>query len=106
MSNLGAEASLASLLRRRASAETVTLNQPYAVPPYLDLAECYRALHYPDLAAGAAYKALLLVDAIGDESDEYHDRAVASTREFLQDREDRSAERLEAVLRSNYTPKV
>ena len=31
---------------------------------------------YPDLAAGAAYKALLLADAIADESDEFHDAAV------------------------------
>lgn len=33
-------------------------------------------LQYPDLAAGAAYKALLLSDALQDEDDEYFDDVV------------------------------
>jgi hypothetical protein len=35
----------------------------------------YLLLGYPDLAAGSAYKALLLTDAVRDDSDEYHDPA-------------------------------
>jgi hypothetical protein len=42
---------------------------------YLELASVYLLLGYPDLAAGSAYKALLLTDAVRDDSDEYHDQA-------------------------------
>jgi len=42
----------------------------------IEIAGVYVALGYPDLAVGAAYKALLLVDAFDDESDEYHDEVV------------------------------
>jgi hypothetical protein len=45
--------------------------------------DSYRHLGYPDLAAGAAYKALLLVDAIDDESDEFHDAAVGDLDEYV-----------------------
>lgn len=60
-------------------------SQPYLLPLYISLAEEYAALAYPDLAAGAAYKALLLSDAIRDEDDEYHERAVESLAEVLPD---------------------
>ena len=53
-------------------------NDPYDVLHYLTRASTYRKLGYPDLAAGDAYKALLLVDEISDESGEYHDLAQAS----------------------------
>lgn len=42
---------------------------------YLELATVYLLLGYPDLAAGSAYKALLLTDAVRDDSDEYHEQA-------------------------------
>jgi hypothetical protein len=51
---------------------------PYHVLYYLQLSRDYVHLGYPDLAAGSAYKALLLFDAIQDESDEYRERAVDS----------------------------
>lgn len=49
--------------------------QPYCLLVYLELASVYLLLGYPDLAAGSAYKALLLTDAVRDDSDEYHDQA-------------------------------
>jgi hypothetical protein len=51
---------------------------PYHALSYIQLSQDYAGLGYPDLAAGTAYKALLLFDAIQDESDEYHERAVDS----------------------------
>ena len=53
-------------------------NDPYNVVHYLTRASTYRTLGYPDLAVGDAYKALLLVDEISDESEEYHDLAKSS----------------------------
>lgn len=52
-----------------------TPNQPYSIRHRLRLAKAYWSLGYPDLAAGDAYKALLLVDEIVDEG-EYHDEAL------------------------------
>lgn len=49
--------------------------QPYCLLVYLELAFLYLRLGYPDLAAGSAYKALLLTDAVRDDSDEYHEQA-------------------------------
>lgn len=49
--------------------------QPYCLLVYLELASVYLLLGYPDLAAGSAYKALLLTDAVRDDSDEYHEQA-------------------------------
>ena len=40
---------------------------PYCIPIYVTLSATYLQLGYPDLAAGAAYKALLLCDAVQDE---------------------------------------
>lgn len=42
---------------------------------------------YPDLAAGAAYKALLLADALQDDSDEYHDAATSALESEIADLE-------------------
>ena len=51
---------------------------PYCIPSYIQVAQIYRQLGYPDLTAGALYKALLLSDAVRDESDEYHKAAIES----------------------------
>ncbi|MCJ1391216.1 hypothetical protein MMC18_004078 [Xylographa bjoerkii] len=48
---------------------------PYNAKSYLDRADLYQELGFPDLAAGDAYKALLLTDEATDESGEYHDVA-------------------------------
>lgn len=44
------------------------------------LAEAYKHLGYPDLAAGDAYKALLLVDEIVEDG-EYHDEVLEAALE-------------------------
>lgn len=44
--------------------------------PYIRRAVCYEKLGYPDLAAGDAYRALLLTDEVLDESAEWHELAV------------------------------
>lgn len=51
---------------------------------HLELAWLYMRLGYPDLAAGSAYKALLLTDAIRDDSDEYHDQAYGALKEMVE----------------------
>ena len=43
----------------------------------------YLQLGYPDLAAGEAYKALLLSDAVRDTSDEFHEVAFESLRTVI-----------------------
>lgn len=50
---------------------------------HIEASKHYRLLGYPDLAAGTAYKALLLSDALNDESDEYHDAAIEDLNEFI-----------------------
>lgn len=49
---------------------------PYDCDPYIRRALCYEKLGYPDLAAGDAYRALLLTDEVLDESGEWHELAV------------------------------
>lgn len=44
---------------------------PYSIQLYVEQADTYQRLGYPDLAVGAAYKALLLCDAVNDDSDEH-----------------------------------
>jgi hypothetical protein len=48
---------------------------PYDLSLYLDRAKAYAQLGYPDLAAGDAYRALLLTDEIRDETGEHHEEA-------------------------------
>jgi hypothetical protein len=52
-----------------------TSDQPYSIIHRLKLAKAYRDLGYPDLAAGDAYKALILIDEVREEG-EYHAEAV------------------------------
>jgi hypothetical protein len=49
---------------------------PYSILRRLDVAQQYGVLGYPDLAAGEAYMALLLIDEVREESGEYHEEAV------------------------------
>lgn len=51
-------------------------NNPYNLDTYIQIASVYNDLAFPDLAAGATYKALLLLDACQDESDDYHEDAL------------------------------
>jgi hypothetical protein len=50
-------------------------DNPYNARTYLFRADSYLALGFPDLAAGDAYKALLLTDEAIDASGEYHEQA-------------------------------
>lgn len=66
------------LLARRARVHEALDRSPYSLILYIESSCIYQSLGYPDLAAGAAYKALLLADAVQDESDEYHEPAIAA----------------------------
>lgn len=65
-----------SLLRQRQSLTDDLLASPYDLVLYIKRALVYADLAYPDLAAGDAYRALLLTDEVRDESFEYHDQAL------------------------------
>ena len=55
----------------------------YSLPLHLQLSQTYRNLGYPDLAAGYAYKALLLIDEILEDSGEYHCEALEAAKVSL-----------------------
>jgi len=55
---------------------------PYSIEIYVLLSQAYAELGYPDLAAGAVYKGLLLIDAILDE-DEYSEEASEAVSESI-----------------------
>ncbi|KAI1213238.1 uncharacterized protein F4807DRAFT_256167 [Annulohypoxylon truncatum] len=71
-----------SLLRQRQSLTDDLLASPYDLVLYIKRALVYADLAYPDLAAGDAYKALLLTDEVRDESFEYHDRALDALKAY------------------------
>jgi hypothetical protein len=52
-------------------------------------------LGYPDLAAGSAYKALLLKDAIDEPSEEYHDQANEAMQSIVESQPDEERKRLQ-----------
>lgn len=60
---------------------------PYSIPLRLQLARAYQALGYPDLAAGDAYRALLLIDEAVQDG-EYHDQAIEAARDDIEVRSD------------------
>ena len=56
---------------------------PYSIDLYSRIATAYAAAGYPDLAAGAAYKALLLVDQLDDEDAEFYEPTFLSLAESI-----------------------
>ena len=54
--------------------------EPHSPVVTLQLSQNFVDLGYPDLAAGYAYKALLLIDEIFEDSGEYHDQALEAAR--------------------------
>lgn len=56
-------------------------DHPYSIPARISLAQHYKELGYPDLAAGEAYVALLLIDELDDESGEWHGNVVEAVAE-------------------------
>ncbi|KAK3375327.1 hypothetical protein B0H63DRAFT_399939 [Podospora didyma] len=65
----------APLLERRRQLTDELASSPYDLILFLERAVVYSNLAYPDLAAGDAYRALLLTDEVRDEGFEYHDQA-------------------------------
>ncbi|KAL8913760.1 MAG: hypothetical protein Q9171_001494 [Xanthocarpia ochracea] len=64
------------LLQQRNDLTQKLFDRPYSCITYILRAIIYEKLGFPDLAAGDAYRALLLTDEIADESFEYHEQAL------------------------------
>ncbi|KAF2476394.1 uncharacterized protein BDR25DRAFT_252342 [Lindgomyces ingoldianus] len=58
-------------------------DQPYSIILRLKLAKAFKALGYPDLAVGDAYKALLLIDEVLGEG-EYYEEALRTAKSDLE----------------------
>lgn len=72
-------------IRKRLTDDLVALQQatperPYSITHRLKLAKAYKRLGYPDLAAGDAYKALLLIDEVA-EGGEYYEEALEAAKD-------------------------
>lgn len=70
------------LLDRREQLTDLLAESPYDLIRYLQRAVVYSNLGYPDLAAGDAYRALLLTDEVRNEGFEYHDEAVKALEPY------------------------
>jgi hypothetical protein len=68
------------LSRHLVALQDATPERPYSIPHRLELAKAYSQLGYPDLAAGDAYKALLLIDEVVEEG-EYHEEALEAAKD-------------------------
>lgn len=79
------DARLAALLGRRADLTASLADAPYDLILNLERAVVYSNLGYPDLAAGDAYRALLLTDEVRDEGFEYHEQAVEALQRYGND---------------------
>ncbi|KEY65792.1 hypothetical protein S7711_10076 [Stachybotrys chartarum IBT 7711] len=66
------------LLDRREQLTDGLVSLPYDLVLYLERAVVHSDLGYPDLAAGDAYRALLLTDEVANEGFEYHEQASES----------------------------
>lgn len=82
------------LLERREQLTQALAVSPYNLILYLQRAVVYSTIGYPDLAAGDAYRALLLTDEIRNDGFEYHEQAVDALRPYSS-----SPESLPQVLR-------
>jgi hypothetical protein len=63
--------------------QAAVLERPYSIENRLALAREYALLGYPDLSAGEAYMALLLIDEVRDDSGEYHEEAFEAAQEDI-----------------------
>ncbi|KAK7735913.1 hypothetical protein SLS53_007291 [Cytospora paraplurivora] len=70
------------LLDRRERLTEWLAESPYDPIRHLQRAVVYSNLGYPDLAAGDAYRALLLADEVRNEGFEFHEQAVESLRPY------------------------
>lgn len=71
------------LLERRQQLNDALASLPYDLILYLERAVVHADLAYPDLAAGDAYRALLLTDEVSNEGFEYHEQAVEALQMYL-----------------------
>ena len=72
-----------TLLQERQNLTQQLFERPYSCITYLQRATCHDKLGYPDLAAGDAYRALLLADEISDDSFEHHEEALQSYHDIV-----------------------
>lgn len=86
MTTSGQHQRKAILLQERERITNELYNLPYDLILYLERATIHQQLGYPDLAAGDAYKALLLTDEARDESFEYHEQALEALQARRQHR--------------------
>ncbi|GAB7354370.1 hypothetical protein MBLNU459_g4875t2 [Dothideomycetes sp. NU459] len=56
---------------------------PYNIQLYTQLSLAYITAGYPDLAIGSAYKALLLIDVINNEDEEYYEQTMTSLMQSI-----------------------
>ncbi len=83
ISRPGTSHDVASLLERRQQLTDALAAAPYDIVLYLRRAAVYAQLAYPDLAAGDAYRALLLTDELCDESFEYHGQTAEAMSVYV-----------------------
>lgn len=76
------DAEYSALLDRREQLTDLLAESPYDLIRYLQRAVVYSNLGYPDLAAGDAYRALLLTDEVRNEGFEYHDQATQALKPY------------------------
>lgn len=76
------DARLEPLLEKRQELTDALAESPYDFILYLERAVVYSDLGYPDLAAGDAYRALLLTDEAEDESFEYHEQVLEALEKY------------------------
>lgn len=78
----GTDGAFQLLLDRREQLTEALTEAPYDLILYLERAVVYSNLGYPDLAAGDAYRALLLTDEIRNDGFEFHHQAIQSLEPY------------------------
>lgn len=73
-----------SLLERRLELTNELADSPYDLFVYIQRAIVHSDLGYPDLAAGDAYRALLLTDEVEEDGQEYHEQASEAFKKYVQ----------------------
>jgi len=75
-------------LEKRETLTAELRQHPYDLVLYLERAQIYGELGYPDLSAGDSYRALLLHDECVNEGFEYHEQALEALQEWCTDSPD------------------
>ncbi|KAL8879841.1 MAG: hypothetical protein Q9198_002626, partial [Flavoplaca austrocitrina] len=91
-----------TLLQERQNLTQQLFGRPYSCITYLQRATCHDKLGYPDLAAGDAYRALLLADEISDDSFEYHEEALQSYHDDVAQTDPGEGSWVKAVRNDNH----